>query len=105
MDKLSKDKGKQSPGNDIADEQSLIINFLREIGGAMAMASKTDSVTSLPWILNSSNERGSSGKATLLLSNMYKLRMAGALGREQPSWLHRSISIVFKTGRWDLKTK
>ncbi|KAL5096771.1 hypothetical protein RYX36_001098, partial [Vicia faba] len=67
MEKLSKDKGKQSLGNDIADEQSWMANILREIGGVLAMASKTDSVTSLPPTFNSSIERGSSFKTTLLL--------------------------------------
>lgn len=99
MDKFSKDKGKISPRNEIAEEQSLIVKFLIEIDGAMVIASKTDSVISLPSIDNTSNERGSSCKATLLLLDMYRLRMAGAFGKEEPSRLHPSILIVRKSGR------
>jgi len=73
MDKKYKDAGKQSPGNNIADEQSSI--------------SKTP------------NEVGSFRKITLLLLCISNLWMEGAVGREEASWLHRSISIVSKVGR------
>jgi len=36
---------------------------------------------------------------TLLLLHIRNLWMAGAFGREEASWLHRSISIVYKAGR------
>jgi hypothetical protein len=48
MDNLFKDVGKQSPENDIADEQSSIISFRREFGRFIVMASNTDSATSPP---------------------------------------------------------
>jgi hypothetical protein len=79
MDNLFKDVGKQSPKNDITDEHSSIINFRREFGRFIVMASNTDSVTSLPWILNASNERGSCRSTSLLLSHIFNLRMAEAL--------------------------
>ena len=99
MYKLFKDAGKQSPGNDISDEQFLISNVRREVGRVIFMASKMDSVVSLPLILNSFNERGSFRNATLLLSRITNLCMEGALGRDEVSWLHPSISIVTEAGR------
>ncbi|MCH84742.1 hypothetical protein A2U01_0005577, partial [Trifolium medium] len=90
MDNLFKDVGKQSPTNDIAEQQSSISMNRRDVGRVMA------SVTSLLTILNSCNERerGSSHKDTLLLSFISNLRMAGVLGSEEASREHLTISIV-----------
>jgi hypothetical protein len=48
IDNFFKDVGKQSPGKDIADEQSVISKLSRDVGKVMAIASNTDSITSVP---------------------------------------------------------
>lgn len=96
MYKLFKDASKQSPGNDISDEQFLISNVLRDFDG---FKDGLCYLISLPLILNSFNKRGSFRNATLLLSCITNLCMEGALGRDEASWSHPSISIVTKAGR------